>query len=227
VRFLTARQYVCKRFITSSLLITVIHLYFFKHRDGDEQFPYLQPLDAPCLDSSALMASFPTSSSSAAAPLYAPSSSTTTAATATAKVESSHASLQQQQQRLETALCSQTPQLQGGCLCGATRYQISPCTPEFAGYCHCSICRRAHGSTRGVAWFTVPAERFCWLTTAPSKYKSSPTATRFFCGTCGSQLCFQRDSDISVDVVTASLDHADVSLPPALIPVQQEHPEGT
>ncbi len=35
--------------------------------------------------------------------------------------------------------------LRGRCLCGAVEYQI-PDALEYAGYCHCSECRRFSGS---------------------------------------------------------------------------------
>ena len=39
----------------------------------------------------------------------------------------------------------------GGCLCGAIRYRITG-APVEALYCHCRMCRRAHGAPV-VAWF--------------------------------------------------------------------------
>jgi len=38
--------------------------------------------------------------------------------------------------------------LQGGCLCGGIRYEISGPLTE-AGNCHCSMCRRFHGAAFG------------------------------------------------------------------------------
>ena len=54
----------------------------------------------------------------------------------------------------------------GGCLCGASRFSVRPCAAQSPLYCHCSLCRRAHGATNGVAWFTVPAASFAWDATA-------------------------------------------------------------
>ena len=33
----------------------------------------------------------------------------------------------------------------GGCLCGATRYEIDT-KPRFTSYCHCEDCRKANGA---------------------------------------------------------------------------------
>jgi hypothetical protein len=35
--------------------------------------------------------------------------------------------------------------LEGGCLCGGIRYQISG-EPRSADYCHCRMCRRTAGA---------------------------------------------------------------------------------
>lgn len=118
--------------------------------------------------------------------------------------------------------------LLGGCLCGATRFVVrAGADVSFAIYCHCSICRRAHGATSGVAWFTVPRASFAWTSEARrSSYRSSAEATRDFCAACGSQLAFARDGGDSVDVVTAALDGAGGHLPAAVLPASREHLEG-
>ena len=40
--------------------------------------------------------------------------------------------------------------LEGGCQCGAIRYQISG-EPVMAAICHCAMCRRANAAP-AVAW---------------------------------------------------------------------------
>jgi hypothetical protein len=48
--------------------------------------------------------------------------------------------------------------LEGGCLCGALRYQVDPASAD-SGYCHCRMCQKASGAP-AVAWFTVNKQGF-------------------------------------------------------------------
>jgi len=48
--------------------------------------------------------------------------------------------------------------LTGSCLYGTIRYRITG-APVEALYCHCGMCRRAHGAPV-VAWLTVPLDPF-------------------------------------------------------------------
>jgi hypothetical protein len=101
--------------------------------------------------------------------------------------------------------------LEGGCQCGAVRYRITG-HPFHLTLCHCEICRRVSGAP-AVAWFSVPGTAFQILEGSPRRYRSSETATRSFCPTCGTQLTFQVDGSPEVDVTTCSLDSPD-ALPP-------------
>ena len=48
----------------------------------------------------------------------------------------------------------------GGCLCGAVRYEASE-APQSAGYCHCGMCQRSSGSVvTASATFPKAAFRF-------------------------------------------------------------------
>ncbi len=103
--------------------------------------------------------------------------------------------------------------LTGGCLCGAVRYETDG-TPFNATVCHCSMCRRAAGAPM-VGWFSVRPEELRWTGAEPRRYRSSPGATRSFCGACGTPLTFQADSFADeVDITTASLDDPE-AVPPA------------
>ena len=78
--------------------------------------------------------------------------------------------------------------LAGGCLCGSVRYEISG-ELFMAAYCHCSMCRKAHGSAfcpRSLVW----AKDFCWVqgNDSVADYNSSPGVHRTFCRRCGSPL---------------------------------------
>jgi Glutathione-dependent formaldehyde-activating enzyme len=70
--------------------------------------------------------------------------------------------------------------LTGGCLCGDIRYRIAA-APVDALYCHCRMCRRAHGAPV-VAWLAVPRAGFAVTAGSPSSYRSSAAASRQFCG---------------------------------------------
>lgn len=95
--------------------------------------------------------------------------------------------------------------VRGGCLCGDIRYRIEA-APVEALYCHCRICRRAHGAPV-VAWLTVPLDGFVVTAGAPVAYRSSAAAWRRFCGRCGTPLSWQAvDNPRLIDVAIATLD---------------------
>jgi hypothetical protein len=97
--------------------------------------------------------------------------------------------------------------LQGGCLCGAVRFEI---TQPFlsAGYCHCTHCQRRTG-TGSSANGRVPQEGFELLQGAEQlrSYQPAGGVPKLFCGTCGSAL-FSGDpfSDAEVAVRLGALD---------------------
>ena len=100
------------------------------------------------------------------------------------------------------------PSLDGGCLCGAVRYQCD--MPQSApAYCHCTSCRRAAGA-HVVAWFTVPASSLTFTQGQPTIYRSSPPVQRGFCARCGTQLTYRNEKwPDHVDVTIGSLDEPD------------------
>ena len=78
--------------------------------------------------------------------------------------------------------------LQGGCLCGAVRFEVSePFTT--AGYCHCTHCQRRTG-TSSSANARVPASGFRILEGASQVRSYSPPSglPKAFCANCGSAL---------------------------------------
>jgi hypothetical protein len=94
----------------------------------------------------------------------------------------------------------------GGCLCGEIRYRITG-APVEALYCHCRMCRRAHGAPV-VAWLTVPIDAFTVTAGNAVAYRSSAKAFRHFCGRCGTPLTWREaDNPLLVDVSIASLDN--------------------
>lgn len=95
--------------------------------------------------------------------------------------------------------------VEGGCLCGQTRYRIEG-APRDAGYCHCRMCQRAGGAPV-VPWLTMARSDFAWTAGEPAVYRSSAGVERLFCPHCGSQLVFRALAEPeTLDVTLASLD---------------------
>jgi hypothetical protein len=102
----------------------------------------------------------------------------------------------------------------GGCLCGAVRFRIR-LPPKWCAHCHCTMCRRAHGAAF-VTWVGSRTEDFQLLAGEAElrRYRSSPPATRGFCGQCGTMLFFESSRwPDEVHVTLASLD-SDAGLVP-------------
>lgn len=78
--------------------------------------------------------------------------------------------------------------MKGKCLCETVEYEITGSLGPIYN-CHCSKCRRWHGSafrTRA----SINKNQFTWISGSEnlSSYKSSENVTKFFCKTCGSPL---------------------------------------
>jgi hypothetical protein len=95
--------------------------------------------------------------------------------------------------------------LEGGCYCGAIRYEAAA-EPFNATSCHCSICRRTTGAPF-VAWFSVPRSRFRLTKGHPARFRSTAKGVRGFCAGCGTQITFEHeDFAQEIDITTCSLD---------------------
>jgi len=96
--------------------------------------------------------------------------------------------------------------LQGGCYCGAVRYEVEGTLGPLIN-CHCRFCRRAHAA----AFVTVtplPSERFRWTggEDALREYRSGG-GWRFFCERCGGRLINRpASSDGLTMLLVATLD---------------------
>lgn len=78
--------------------------------------------------------------------------------------------------------------LEGGCLCGAVRFEIS--APFLsAGYCHCTHCQRRTGTGSSISG-RVPQDGFRLLQGAAEIRAFQPPEGRpkLFCASCGSAL---------------------------------------
>ncbi len=95
--------------------------------------------------------------------------------------------------------------LTGGCLCGAVRYLATARDGGVVDYCHCVQCRRVSGAPI-TAWVQVPPALFEITAGEARGYASSPRATRWFCGDCGTSLYMTDSEHRSVGVTLGSLD---------------------
>jgi len=83
---------------------------------------------------------------------------------------------------------------QGGCLCGAVRYEIDGPIHHII-FCHCSQCRKAQGSafaTNGI----VKEQDFRLVAGEQTltAYEWPPGKTRHFCSVCGSPIISKSDA---------------------------------
>jgi len=95
--------------------------------------------------------------------------------------------------------------LEGGCLCGETRFGVSG-TATNRCCCHCRSCRGASGAPF-VAWATFSSAEFRVTRGKLSQYASSEKVLRGFCGTCGTALTYAHAArPAEIDVATVALD---------------------
>ncbi len=95
--------------------------------------------------------------------------------------------------------------IEGGCFCRKVRYAIDD-GAYLSVNCHCTMCRRVHAAPY-VTWLVVPAERFRYLTAAPTRLASSADGTRYFCAACGTHVaCVNASHAEIIDVTVGSLD---------------------
>jgi hypothetical protein len=87
----------------------------------------------------------------------------------------------------EVLMSLASPELTGGCLCGAIRFAAGG-EPLWIAHCHCASCRRNTGAA--MASF-VERARFRYLQGEPAVYESSPQVWRRFCGNCGTPLVYE------------------------------------
>jgi hypothetical protein len=99
----------------------------------------------------------------------------------------------------------------GSCLCGGVRYRVEGGFDRVT-HCHCSMCRKSHGAAFAT-YATVSTSqlsiedamgRLTW-------YRSSSTAERGFCTSCGASL-FWRDETREPGLVAFSLGTVDTPL---------------
>ncbi len=101
--------------------------------------------------------------------------------------------------------------IEGGCLCGKTRYRLRE-KPVRICSCHCIDCRRGSGAAV-VTWGVVRPNEVEMLA---GELRKVPHAERLrsFAACCGTPLFFQEDeASATIDVTIASLDHPEPYAP--------------
>ncbi|MFP3848980.1 GFA family protein [Pseudomonas sp. W5-01] len=108
---------------------------------------------------------------------------------------------------------------QGSCLCAAVVYKLVA-APKAVSHCHCSQCRKGHGSAFA-SYGSVPRTALKILRGSPSikTYASSKTVIRQFCAECGSTLFWSRTQGEFADWVSVALGTLDTPF----LPPQQQH----
>ncbi len=95
---------------------------------------------------------------------------------------------------------------QGGCHCGAVRYEVNG-EPQHVALCHCSDCRKSAGAPM-VAWAAFAEDEFTLLQGNLTEFNSSGTAIRSFCAKCGTGIAYRNAEYLPgvVDIQTATFD---------------------
>jgi hypothetical protein len=96
--------------------------------------------------------------------------------------------------------------IQGGCQCGAVRYELRG-EPKHTALCHCQDCRKSAGAPV-VAWTAFADSDFALLAGTLTTFNSSGTAMRSFCPVCGTGIAYRNAEYLPgiVDIQTATLD---------------------
>lgn len=78
---------------------------------------------------------------------------------------------------------------QGGCLCGAARYEIN-LNGNKTGNCHCRDCQKNSGAPF-MPFANVDSGQFRWISEPKGVFHSSEKALRRFCEKCGTPLTWE------------------------------------
>lgn len=99
---------------------------------------------------------------------------------------------------------------QGGCQCGAVRYEVSG-TPKHVALCHCEGCRKSAGAPM-VSWAAFSDDEVKVLQGETTTYNSSGNTLRSFCPSCGTGLFYRNEEYLPgiVDIQSATLDDPSV-----------------
>src|SRR3954468_24553739 len=101
--------------------------------------------------------------------------------------------------------------IEGGCLCGAVRYEATG-QPRNVTHCHCTDCRRSGGAAF-VTWASFWRREFRF-TKGEARVFLWAGRVRSFCRACGTPLTFMTGLNADeVDVTVCSFDHPETISP--------------
>jgi hypothetical protein len=105
--------------------------------------------------------------------------------------------------------------VEGGCHCGAIRYELEG-EPVYSALCHCTDCRRSAGAPM-VGWTAFPSAALKVTQGEPKTYASSENAHRLFCANCGTGLFYYNETMLPglVDVQCCTFDDPE-AIPPQI-----------
>jgi hypothetical protein len=94
----------------------------------------------------------------------------------------------------------------GACLCGALKFAVKGLLRDIL-VCHCKQCHRAHGQA---AYYTQAIINNIHIESAATLrwYRSSASAQRGFCASCGSSLFWWPDGHNAWSIAAGALDDA-------------------
>ena len=85
-------------------------------------------------------------------------------------------------------------QVEGGCFCGALRYQVTA-RPVVKAQCHCRACQYISGGAPNY-FMLIPPDGFAFTAGTPRRFRHPDSArgvTRAFCEICGTHIATRRD----------------------------------
>lgn len=103
--------------------------------------------------------------------------------------------------------------IEGGCQCGAVRYELSD-EPDRVSICHCRDCQKSAGAPM-VIWAMLPKEKFRVTKGEARAVNSSGDSFRYFCPDCGTGLYYINETFLPglIDVQATTLDEPDAFVP--------------
>jgi hypothetical protein len=110
---------------------------------------------------------------------------------------------------------------EGGCRCGAVRYEVSGEAAHHA-LCHCRDCQMSAGAPM-VAWVAFKTDQFRVTRGEATRFTGAGASQRYFCGTCGTPVYFVNEDMLPgiVDIQSVTLDDPDANAPTAHIQVAE------